>query len=254
MHKAPLVEIFASIQGEGRFAGAPMTFLRVAVCPIRCRYCDTPHSYEANPTFPVGLGERRRDERNPVDSARAAALVLEVERGSRCAGPAGSRALSITGGEPLVYPGFVREVGERVRREGIRVHLETAALDPRALDEALPAVDHLSADWKLPETLRSGSFEAEHRACVELAVEAGRSVDVKIVLTPGLAEPSYLRALAALAPFGERILVILQPVTPYGEVTASAPPQTVLRCAQRAAAAGLPFRVLPQVHKALGMP
>ncbi len=57
MARAPLVEVFSSIQGEGRYAGVPMTFVRVAVCPIRCTYCDTPNSYTAASSFPVRTGD-----------------------------------------------------------------------------------------------------------------------------------------------------------------------------------------------------
>lgn len=34
-------EIFASIQGESSWAGLPCAFLRLAGCPLDCRWCDT---------------------------------------------------------------------------------------------------------------------------------------------------------------------------------------------------------------------
>src|SRR5215813_11073686 len=97
--RAPLVEVFHSIQGEGSFLGEPMVFLRVAVCPIRCRYCDTPHSYVASPRFPVRRGPSVDAEPNPVDATRAAVLVVEVERASRYGtSPPGSKpCVSVTG-------------------------------------------------------------------------------------------------------------------------------------------------------------
>ena len=93
MARAPLVEVFHSVQGEGTWAGVPMTFLRVAVCPIRCVYCDTPHSYQAAPDFPVGDGRR---EPNPVTAGRAVELVLEVGNQSPLGG---CGPVSINGGE-----------------------------------------------------------------------------------------------------------------------------------------------------------
>lgn len=36
-----VVEIFQSIQGEGRMSGTPMVFIRLAGCNLSCNFCDT---------------------------------------------------------------------------------------------------------------------------------------------------------------------------------------------------------------------
>jgi organic radical activating enzyme len=250
--RAPLVEVFHSVQGEGRFAGVPMAFLRVATCPLRCSYCDTPNSYTAPPRVPVRAGQSETSEPNPVDAARAAALVASVVAGAGTAGRA--PRVSITGGEPLVFPDFVRELGERVRSAGMRVHLETAAIHPQALAACVAQVDHLSADYKLPETLSQGQrFGCEHVACCELAVRRGATVDVKIVLTPSVGEASLARALTDLAPLRGDILLVLQPVTPFGAETRRLEAKDLERHLAHAVRAGFDVRVLPQVHKSLGL-
>src|SRR5690606_25040851 len=101
-------------------------------------------SWSAEATFAVRSGAAERPEPNPVDAERAARLVTEVARSAPLGPRAGALRVSVTGGEPLVFPAFVRALGEALP-SGTRVHLETAALDAAALRVALPALAHVSA-------------------------------------------------------------------------------------------------------------
>lgn len=38
-------EIFYSIQGEGELAGVPSVFIRLAGCPLSCKWCDTKYAW-----------------------------------------------------------------------------------------------------------------------------------------------------------------------------------------------------------------
>ncbi|MFO1052845.1 MAG: 7-carboxy-7-deazaguanine synthase QueE [Planctomycetota bacterium] len=248
--RAALIEVFHSVQGEGRFVGEPMAFVRVATCPLRCRYCDTPNSWTAAPRFRVH--ELERDEPNPCRAERAVELALACADASpfRASGPL---RVSITGGEPLVYPEFVLDFGTVLGAQG-RVHLETAAHDPDALARCLPVLAHVSADWKLPETLERDDHTAAHRACVELVARDGRAtLDVKVVLTAGHRDQSFAAMLAALAPFRASLLLFLQPVTPQRDATTPLSPDRLARRAREAGAAGFAYRVLPQMHPLLGL-
>jgi len=261
--RAPLIEIFHSVQGEGRFIGMPMTFVRTATCPLRCLYCDTPDSYVAPARFPVRLGVREQQEANPAGSDRTAELVRAVvatnERGGK------TPRVSVTGGEPLVFPDFVRELGRVLRQQGMRLHLETAAIDPDALARCVEQVDHLSADYKLPETLGApakpelalgpgASYGALHRRCCEVALRRGATVDVKIVLTDRVLDPSFEQALAELLPLRDKILLVLQPVTPFGAVTKTLPRAELERFLCTAVRQQFDVRVLPQAHKIMQLP
>ena len=70
-------EIYRSIQGESTFAGLPCVFVRLAVCDLRCVWCDTPHAFNQGNWLPVGEVLRQ-------------ALSL------------GCPLVEITGGEPLL--------------------------------------------------------------------------------------------------------------------------------------------------------
>lgn len=261
--KAPLIEIFHSIQGEGRFVGAPMTFVRTATCPLRCLYCDTPGSYEAPAMVPVNFGVRTQQEPNPVRASRAAELARQVAHAAM-PGLAQPR-VSVTGGEPLVFPDFLQEFGKAARNEGMRLHLETAALDPDALAACINQVDHLSADYKLPQTL--GKPEQKklllmpgrdygdlHLRCCEIALRRGASVDVKIVLTDAVTDPDFEVALEKLVPVRDKVLLVLQPVTPFGPVKRSLPARDLERFAATAVRHKFDVRVVPQTHKTLNLP
>jgi 7-carboxy-7-deazaguanine synthase len=95
-------EAFVSLQGEGRLAGVPSTFVRVAGCNLRCAWCDSPTS-SWRPT-----GER-------VDLDAIVRACAE-----------GPRHVVLTGGEPLLFPAML-ELSRRLRAEGgHHVTFETA--------------------------------------------------------------------------------------------------------------------------------
>ena len=45
-----IVEIFHSIEGEGKRAGQSATFVRLAGCNLRCTYCDTTYAMDGDYT------------------------------------------------------------------------------------------------------------------------------------------------------------------------------------------------------------
>ena len=45
--RANLVEVFSSFQGEGPLVGASTLFVRFGECDLRCRWCDSTHTWRA---------------------------------------------------------------------------------------------------------------------------------------------------------------------------------------------------------------
>ena len=108
-------EIFDSLQGEGPSTGAPATFLRLALCNLKCRFCDTAYTWDF---------ERFRydDEGNPFSFD---ALVDRLS-GSR------GRRLIVTGGEPLVQWKALERLFERLPAD-LTIEIETnGTLTPSA--------------------------------------------------------------------------------------------------------------------------
>ena len=80
-----VIEIFASIDGEGSRQGLLTTFLRLHDCNIRCSYCDTTYSYGIDSVF------------TEMTVAEVADVIESL----------GNHRITITGGEPLLQEGAV---------------------------------------------------------------------------------------------------------------------------------------------------
>ena len=243
-----LMEAFCSLQGEAAEVGKPHLFLRLAGCPLRCHYCDTPKSWNRTEQWELHLKEQSLQFQNPAPfgdlSAQLERLALDwnwtVEEST----------LSITGGEPLVQADALEEW---LPAWPGRVVLETAGLWPERLRTLLPFLDAVSLDWKLASTLRETEEAVSPRECVELLQQSELPFWVKVVLTETVSEEELDGALQELAQLSPQCRTFLIPATP-GPGHASGPDIDFLLKAQlRNRALGLKMQVMPQIHPILGV-
>ena len=89
-----VIEIFASIDGEGSRQGLLTTFLRLHDCNIRCSYCDTTYSYGIDSIF------------TEMTVAEVADVIESL----------GNHRITITGGEPLLQEAAVVELIDELNR------------------------------------------------------------------------------------------------------------------------------------------
>ena len=97
-------EIFYSLQGEGFLAGLPSVFVRLAGCPLRCRWCDTKYAWDKE------VGRQYSTDQ-----------IVQAVQQWPC------RFVVITGGEPMVdsdLPQLVREL----EAAGKHITIETAGI------------------------------------------------------------------------------------------------------------------------------
>jgi len=258
---APVIEVFASFQGEGRYVGEAQTFVRLAGCPLRCRWCDTPGSWALggeDATARIDALKGRRREPREATAFQTACWIAQVE-------PGAPRTVSVTGGEPLLWPEFLLELPRFLG--GRRVHLETAGAHPQALARVLDAVQHVSLDLKLPDDLdapeelagldsepapTTRADWAEARAeCLRLV--KGRDACAKLIVSADRSPERYDELVESLAEHAPDVPLYVQPVTAVRDVRA---PEldTLTAVVERARALGLAARVIPQIHKVLGLP
>ena len=269
---APLVEVFASIQGEGLYVGEPQVFVRLAGCPLRCRYCDTPHSWGIGAEARVpgaavpNASPSREGGDAPSQAVAAWHTVPELLERVLAAEAGAARTVSLTGGEPLLWPQFAAAFAQALAPR--RVHLETAGAHPLALESLLSRFAHVSLDLKLacdlhapaggadlperePEPGDALAWRAVRRRVLPLLV--GRDACAKLVVTEHTEVAEALVALDDLRELAPGLTVFLQPATPRPR--AAAPEPARLRIlVQGALERGLAVRSLPQIHPLLGLP
>lgn len=86
-------EIFYSVQGEGLYVGAPMVFIRVAGCNLRCAWCDQPD------TIVEGFTDRKGVKWPLKYNKLEASDILHEARkvSTNC------KTICLTGGEPSIH-------------------------------------------------------------------------------------------------------------------------------------------------------
>lgn len=112
-----LVEIFESLQGEGRNTGRPCVFVRFAGCNLDCPWCDT----AVGKRFELSLEELVAE----VKSCRAKSVIL-------------------TGGEPTIVEGM-DELVAALKQAGFWLGVETNGLVAAAW---LDSVDYVACSPK----------------------------------------------------------------------------------------------------------
>ena len=167
MTRLAVSEVFGpTLQGEGPGIGRPCVFLRVAGCPLSCRWCDTAYTWDWR-----GVSELAHEQGGPFDPrvemhsrepSDVAAEVLGLLR-------AGDR-LIVSCGEPCAQQAAVVETLYALREHvpSLYVEVETSGTIAPTPD-LVSHVDQLNVSPKLAH-----SGDPEHRRIVPDALAALR--------------------------------------------------------------------------------
>lgn len=179
-HSLKINEIFSSLQGEGASLGAPSLFVRLALCNLRCEWCDTRYTWDF---------ERydREREVHPTPVEEVAARIANAPE----------RRVVITGGEPLLQQAALSRLLQLIPTT-IAVEVETNGtlapepslvqrvdqwnVSPKLAHAAEPAARRIK-----PEVLRA--FRDTGRAFLKFVVRERGDLDEVRALLAELAWP-----------------------------------------------------------------
>ena len=243
---AYITEIFASIQGEGIYAGRPQIFVRFAGCNMCCNYCDTPASTDKGEPFCTAEKTRGKGDfvylQNPLEVNDVVEAVHHLWT---------SGDISITGGEPLLQVDFLVKLLPVLRSKGYRVHLETNGTLADAVARLAGQMDVVAMDFKLPSATGGEDCFEEHARF--LKATKGAKVFAKAVLTENVTDEEIRRCAEAIVHSGKPVPLVFQPVTQ--NEGCPGPPTLERLMYLHALASDIvdDVRVLPQLHKFMGI-
>ena len=149
-----------------------------------------------------------------------------------------------------------------LRARGVKILLETHGLAVEALETVISEVDVVSMDWKLTSDVRRASdsrhgkvqaFHDTHERFLKIAQRAPE-VMVKLVVTPASRDSEIDEMVDRLESTAPKATLILQPVTPFGQVQEAPDPARLLELCARLSRRLSRVRVIPQTHKFYAAP
>jgi 7-carboxy-7-deazaguanine synthase len=139
----PLMEIFKTYEGEGSKIGTPRILVRFGGCPVYCNNCDTPQSFNVRKSMRVI---------SPEDLSTEIVKLATDDAGNYTV-----REISLTGGEPMMYPNEVKNLALEFHALGLKTSIETSGT---ILDqEVFSYFDYVSLDIKPPSTGVNFTFQ-----------------------------------------------------------------------------------------------
>lgn len=101
----PVMEAFATVQGEGAHVGSPSWFIRLGGCDVGCVWCDVKESWDPD-----------AHPKQTVEAIVSAAVE------------SGRKMVVVTGGEPAMHNLTPLTAG--LRAAGLQTHIETSGAHP----------------------------------------------------------------------------------------------------------------------------
>ena len=211
--------------------GEKHIFLRFENCNIRCGYCDE-------------LGKPATDL--SVNEILEQVKQLEHEKGPHS-------FVSLTGGEPLFYHSFLKEICPELKKVKFRLYLETNGILWKQLSEVIDWVDVIAMDMKPASVTEEKNYFEEHRKFLEIAQT--KETFIKIVVSKNIDQSEFIQLCRIIHETAPETPLILQPVSSQiGEGHDDPELMQVLTNLQTIGSKLVSrVRILPRLHKILNI-
>jgi organic radical activating enzyme len=231
-----LSEIFTSIEGEGLLFGTKTMFVRMAGCPLKCHWCDTPDSL-------------------PIDSGKEYSVQDAKSFISESLQP-NTYKVNFTGGEPLAQHEALIELARFVKERKLRTYLESACYDSNRFAKVLPFLDICKIEFKLRDSkvVDEGNYDNllnNELECLRLAVLSEKTTYIKIVVTNSSSVKEFrdlVYRVFNIAKPADIAGFIIQPSHKIDEPTL----ERLFEFYDAVYPSYEQVRIVPQMHKAIG--
>jgi len=244
---APLQEIFSSIQGEALYVGKRQVFVRFAHCHLKCAYCDTPMTSTTGQCHVEDLPGSGQEHfyPNPLSASTLIQIISNLLQTAK------HHSVSFTGGEPLLYHTFLRELLPQVQLLA-PTYLETSGTQPEALKNVLPWLDYVAMDIKLPSATKETPQFENHARFYQVALQNPHTQCFAKIVFNEQTTSDELEAVKAIITRRDTP-IILQPETRLSDRTVNINPKRLFEIEKTLAAAFDDVRIIPQTHKMLNV-
>lgn len=225
IHKAKIIEIFTSIQGEGPYIGVKQLFIRFCGCNLKCDYCDT--NIENNEDY---LEFTPNELKKNIEEFNLKTV----------------HSISLTGGEPLVWADFLFEFLSIMEN---KIYLETNSTLKDNLEKIIDCIDIISADIKLPSASGIENSFAVHDEFFKVAKKYDKEIFAKIVFDENILDDEISHCIKLAQKYNFEL--ILQPKMVDDKILIEG--DKILEIFNKFLNAYPNTRLIPQVHKFLGI-
>ena len=233
-----LFEIFTSVEGEGILYGTKTLFVRLAGCPFKCFYCDTPEAL-------------------PLDSGTEYDVKEVCDMIEKNLEP-NTYKVNFTGGDPLVQSDALAEMAKFVQSKNIPTYIESSCYDSKKFSKVIPFIDFIKIEFKTKDSEFVDSVHYPQLIqnaldCLKNSVELKKRTYIKIVVSAKTTEDSFKELVEQIFQTISKDDIsgfIIQPTHGIEEPSLD----LLLKLYDLVSPYYSEVRVVPQLHKIIGAP